>query len=378
MMVGTEVRLEKIRAAQPRVDHTTRGRVLTNEFVPTELCRPSRPVEETGATDQDLIVLDSGNDPFLADSVGLRGGPGRRARAEWFADLWTRLKISPGVHQRRIHYIFVSQPIPITMDNGEEYTNTNECLKFLNKAARDARTLGLVPADAIVDRRRSGFAAHLAAAAPAALVWEHERIEGIELPPTMKRPRLGLRRPQIPQGYHLELWAEKSTVDDVLIPLAESYGLNVVSGAGEQTSFACRDLVDRAEASERPVRILYLSDFDPGGMSMPVAAARKIEHEIRRRRLDDLDVQVRPVVLTHEQCVEYALPRTPLKEGEVRKAQFEKRYGEGATELDALEALHRDCCARSSKLKSSATTIQPYPRPRQNGGRRDRGSDRQD
>ena len=72
---------------------------------------------------------------------------------------------------------------------------------------------------------------------------------------------------------------------------------------------------------------------------MPVAVARKIEFEIRERDLD-LDIQVRPIGLTHEQCVRYKLPRTPIKKSERRSARFEERFGEGATELDALEALH--------------------------------------
>jgi hypothetical protein len=46
-------------------------------------------------------------------------------------------------------------------------------------------------------------------------------------------------------------------------------------------------------------------------------------------------------VLTHEQCIRYRLPRTPIKESEGRARGFEARFGEGATELDALEALHR-------------------------------------
>ena len=34
------------------------------------------------------------------------------------------------------------------------------------------------------------------------------------------------------------------------------------------------------------------------------------------------------------------MPRTPIKESERRRGRFEEQYGEGATELDALEALH--------------------------------------
>lgn len=72
---------------------------------------------------------------------------------------------------------------------------------------------------------------------------------------------------------------------------------------------------------------------------MPVACARKLEFLIRDGDLG-IDLQLRPVVLTAEQCEDYELPRTPLKETERRAAAFEQRYGEGATELDALEALH--------------------------------------
>jgi hypothetical protein len=95
----------------------------------------------------------------------------------------------------------------------------------------------------------------------------------------------------------------------------------------------------RQRRDGRPVRVLYCSDFDPAGLSMPVAVARKIEFIVRQGDLD-ADIQVRPIILTAEQCAHYNLPRTPIKETERRAAFFESRHGEGATELDALEALH--------------------------------------
>jgi hypothetical protein len=142
----------------------------------------------------------------------------------------------------------------------------------------------------------------------------------------------------IPQRYHVEIWAEKSTQNDILVPLAEQYKVNLVTGVGEMSLTACDELIKRADASERHVRILYLSDFDPAGLSMPVASARKIEFGLRKVA-SDLDLQVRPVLLTAEQCQQYGLPRSPIKEGERRAEAFEYRHGEGATELDALEAL---------------------------------------
>ena len=101
----------------------------------------------------------------------------------------------------------------------------------------------------------------------------------------------------------------------------------------------------RAAQYGAPVRIIYLSDFDPGGRSMPKAVARKVEFTIAKFDLD-LDLQLIPLALTPDQCREYRLPRIPIKESERRKDKFESIFGVGATELDALEALYPGEMAR--------------------------------
>ena len=115
-------------------------------------------------------------------------------------------------------------------------------------------------------------------------------------------------------------------MNDILEPLGIRYSVNIVTGIGELSHTRCVELVQRAIASGRPVRILYVSDFDPAGISMPVAVARKIEFAIQAvaRRVD---VQVRPIARAHEQCVDYRLKRIPLKASEHRAAAFEKRFG---------------------------------------------------
>src|SRR5262249_26090751 len=121
--------------------------------------------------------------------------------------------------------------------------------------------------------------------------------------------------------------------------LGERYGVNIITGTGELSLTHCVRLVRRADESGLPVRILYVSDFDPAGASMPVAVAPEIEHTLSREQRHDLRIQDRPLVLTHDQCIDYELPRSPIKD-EGRAHVFEERFGEGATELDALEALH--------------------------------------
>jgi hypothetical protein len=111
----------------------------------------------------------------------------------------------------------------------------------------------------------------------------------------MLPPSLSISAPTIAQRYHCEIWCEKSTVNEILMPLGRQYGVNISTFVGELTATACRALVERARVSERPVRITYVSDFDPAGISMPVAAARKIEFFAMKA---GLDIQLDPVVLT--------------------------------------------------------------------------------
>jgi PAS domain-containing protein len=284
---------------------------------------------------QTLYPLAGTNDPFMA------GSPARNNQAEWFYNIWIDFDLNAGVHLRRIHYLLVSQKTPFKMLNGLPYENTTECWQDLCEAAKDARYLRLVPSDAFVDKRT---------ALPICFLEKPSVGEGVSLSSTAsvshtmplrlpEPPKLHVDAPTVAQRYHVEIWAEKTTMDDVLRPLAQQYRCNLVQGAGEQSVTRCDELVERAKLSGRPVRILYISDFDPAGLSMPLAVARKIEHRIRTDGMD-LDIQLRPVILTADQCREYALPRTPIKVTERRAQSFEARHGDGATELDALEALH--------------------------------------
>lgn len=135
-------------------------------------------------------------------------------------------------------------------------------------------------------------------------------------------------------------------MNDVLKPWAQRYDGTVQTGVGEISISACTWAIDRAERHEwKPVRILYVSDFDPAGQSMPVAAARKLEYLLasildERDVPDSFSIQLQPVCLTAAQVEQYQLPRTPIKDTERRAERFEARFGQGAVELDALEALH--------------------------------------
>lgn len=288
----------------------------------------------TGCRVADLLVLSQGNDPFYA------GAPARRQRGEWFAEVWHRFGFRHGAHLRRIHYVLISQEEPLRWPDGTPYQNTLGNWSHLIGASLSARYLRLIPDGVLVDRRNpEPIIAARFDGDPEPTVLQGEAELSLSAPAELPTPFLWLDDFRRDQDYLVEIWAEKSTQNDVLVPLVRRLGCNLITGLGEMSETATRLAVARAIDAGKPMRILYVSDFDPAGRSMPVAVARKIEHRLQFLETE-ADVQLHPVVLTPEQCVAYRLPRTPIKETERRAERFEARFGAGATELDALEALH--------------------------------------
>ena len=283
----------------------------------------------------DLIVLAPQNDPFYT------GTPNDWALGQWFADLWHAFGYERA-HLRRVHYQIVSQSPPVILPNGKPYENTVECWDMLNLASKAARYLRLVNPEAFNDRRTPDvlvFADH-DEPDPAIRVYGSYRLRDLfQFPDFPDPPYYSVSGYRAVQPYHLEVWCEKSTMNDVLAPLCQRYNANLQTGMGEMSITATLALVHRLQQAEKPARILYVSDFDPAGQSMPVAVSRKIEYFVRTLGLV-LDIRVFPVVLTLDQVQYYQLPRTPIKETERRRVGFEQRHGFGAVELDALEALY--------------------------------------
>jgi len=292
----------------------------------------------------DLLVLAQKNDPFYT------GTATEKAMAEWFAELWRSFGYTAGVHLRRVHYQLVSQEDP-KKHNGKPYENTKNDWNYLCNAGKYARYLGLVDPAAFVDRRNPEphiFNNHV--------MYTRKPNWGYDLP-SWQMPEINIDLAgdlcwMLPsfwvsgydysdslQPYHLEVWVEKSTMDDVLIPLCRQYGVNLVTGLGFMSITSVIDLLKRVNEANKPCRIFYISDFDPAGDGMPTAVARQIEYWLTTYAAE-ADVKLNHVVLTKEQVEQYRLPRTPVKDSDKRKANFEDRYGEGAVELDALEALH--------------------------------------
>ncbi len=292
----------------------------------------------SGANIPDLLVLARNNDPFFT------GTPAHVRDARWFAELWERYGFGRGTHLRRVHYRLISYE-GVTGPDGTPYENTDECWNDLCNAGRHARHLGLVDAELFVDRRNPEPRQFMLARTEEPS-WEYE-FPDWELPRIQSRLRAYMPTPEAwvtgyeyehnLQPYHVEVWCEKSTMNDELLPLCERWGVNLITGVGFMSITSVVELLGRVEALNKPSRILYISDFDPAGGSMPIGVARQIEYGLGRY---SGDVRLEPLILTPEQVQRYSLPRTPVKDKDKRKDNWEAIHGTGAVELDALEALY--------------------------------------
>ena len=275
---------------------------------------------------KDLIVLAPNNDPFYA------GTETQQAMAEWFADIFGQ---TTGTHLRRIHYRLVSRGDVVRAD-GRLYENDKNSWDYLGNASRFARYLGLVDPEDLVDRRNPSPDIYMAPGFGLEPDWSYEldthRLDRISTslgdswlePVDVETEVSGYLYEESLQPYHVEVWAEKTTMNDILVPLCSTLGANYVSGAGYQSITAMVNLLrDRVAHLEKPCRVLYVSDYDAAGRNMPKQMARHMEFWSERYGTQGTyDIRVEPIVMNAEQAQAYpAAPDT------------------GAVELDAMEEL---------------------------------------
>ena len=260
----------------------------------------------------DLLVLARNNDPFFA------GSPGDVEKAEWFASLWERLPDgTQRAHIRRIHYLAFT--LAVAKPDGMPYENTDHDWTLLNIASKKARELGYVDPLAFDDRRNGepllfapqGWREPWTGTLVDEATWILPEVADLDFDATFpEASAYGFQYDPADQPVRVVLLIEKSTMNDVLVPLCEELEVDLLAGAGFESITRAIGIITRAVASRRPVRVFYVSDFDPAGVGMPVAAARHLEHRVAC--LDsDVDIKLTPIALNGGQVADFDLPRAP-------------------------------------------------------------------
>ncbi|MGB5834327.1 MAG: hypothetical protein WBG92_20405, partial [Thiohalocapsa sp.] len=286
--------------------------------------------DETGFTLSDLTVLAPQRDPYRLDT------PANHARGQWLADAFIQV-VGPHerIHLRGLHYRLVGR---VNLPNGKPYINDAETWTWLSEhVIKPARFLGYVPWNRLVDARNAPPQVYREQHRPPHWTLDAGEVE-VYLPESLS-PELRVEGDLYRQPYQQIIVAEKSGIGDLIAPIARRYHATLALPNGEWSDGQLYDtLADAVENDGRPVVIHQLGDFDPAGWQMAVSTARTAQ-AIRDSLFSDLEIKVHAPALTLEQCIDWDLPSTPLKQTERRADRWFAAMGREQTELDAAVAL---------------------------------------
>jgi hypothetical protein len=282
---------------------------------------------EAGCGLNALTVLASQNDPFRIDT------PARHRDGEWLAVTAQELGLGDRkIHLRGLHYMVLGRTKP----DGTEYTNTEENWLWLQgDAAKAARWLGYIPFDQITDQRNSPpEIREFEPPIPGAFLSTELRIEiPYDITPTLYTDDFRGTQP-----YKIVLFGEKSSLADVLSPIAADYEADLYLPTGEISDTLMHRMASVAVRDGRPMTVLCFSDADPAGWQMPISIGRKLQ-AFGTLIPGMPDFAVYRCALTPQQVGEYGLPSTPLKDTERRADRWRAAWGVEQTEVDALASL---------------------------------------
>jgi hypothetical protein len=279
-----------------------------------------------------LTVLSPQVDPYRLDTpAGHRDGA-------WLADQLDRvLGSGRRIHWRGLHYAIVSSG-NIRKPNGEVYRNNDADWTWLaNNAGKAARWLGYTDFGRIIDNRNSDPVIHRK---PTVIpkTWVSIGLD-ITIPDLDEvEPYAGVTGFEGRQPHALTIFGEKTSLEDVLLPIARQFEADLYLPAGEISDSLLYRMAKDGVEDGRTLVVFVLADCDPAGHQMAVSIGRKLQ-ALRDLCFGDFEFEVVPVALTVDQVRELALPSTPLKETEKRADRWRDAFGVEQTEIDALATL---------------------------------------
>jgi hypothetical protein len=293
-------------------------------------------LEREGCSLKDVTVLAPQNDPFRVDT------PARHRDGEWLAVTAEALGLGTRrIHLRGLHYMVLGRPKP----NGQPYTNTETDWLWLSEdCGKAARWLGYLPFDQIIDQRN---------APPEVRPWEPPQPLAylsvgvdVDIPDADDlTPEVGVDGFAGSQPFKLVIFGEKSSLGDVLRPVAQTFKADLYLPTGEISDTLMYQMTRVGAADGRPMVVLCFADCDPAGWQMPISIGRKLQ-AFRTLGFPELEFEVHRAALTPDQVREYGLPSMPLRDTERRGDKWRGAMGVEQTEIDALASLQPDLLRR--------------------------------
>lgn len=302
-----------------------------------------------------LTGMSEDKDPFK------RGTEGDFLKAYWFRGMHEQFG-HRGIHLRKLHYRIISKPGMLLWDRETPYLNIDLHWEKLQEAGKLARLLRVVDAADFQDRynkarptlwqrgsltREEVSYWHEVPVYEGALPASYEAGAGPKILRglgydhfTVSQEVKGYEFSESLQPIVIEIWSE--TEFDSFHRIANKYEINYIPLQGFASLTAIKTMLRRLQSIGKPGRILYVSDHDPAGLFMPTSFGRHCQfaawelEEVAREVAPDIKVGL--VAVTSEQVEEFDLPRLPIKTTDLRKARWELEHGEGAVEVEGMDA----------------------------------------
>jgi hypothetical protein len=283
--------------------------------------------ESEGVVQKALTVL-SRADPYRLDTDT------HHHNGRWLAQQLARFYGSTKpAHWRGLHYSIIMAKVKIRKPGGLIYKNTEEDWIWLSeKAGKAARWLGYIPFDRIIDKRNNAPIIHrVAKIEPQATV-----LAGldVELPDDIA-PMPSADGFVARQAFSFACFGEKASLEEVCLPWAEQYQVDLYLGTGETSDTLIYQIARDAVADERPLVVFTVTDCDPSGWQMVISIARKLQ-AIQDLQFSALRWEIVHVGLTPDQVREFELAVEPIKVGDKRREAWKRAFDVDQTEIDAL------------------------------------------
>jgi hypothetical protein len=228
---------------------------------------------------------------------------------------------------RQIHYRLLNGP-PLTHAGKPDSVYRNRQLDYrkLTDLLTRARLNRLIPWEAISDITR-----------PVKL-WNTHPSPGPFIKQQLDRFLAGYYRDLLQsQPNHIEIVAEKLTIQGLVDPIAREYCIPCTIGRGFSSLDPRHKVAERFRASgKESLILLLLSDFDPSGEKIAHSFARSLRDDFR---IEERSIKPIKVALTRDQVVALQLPPImTAKENDPNYDRFIERYVDSTVhELESVE-----------------------------------------
>ena len=136
------------------------------------------------------------------------------------------------------------------------------------------------------------------------------------------------------QENYIEVWIEKQALFHIVRPVVDKYCRRLIVTRGFDSITYLHSFKERAEEAMdagQNVVVLYYGDWDPSGEAMIYGAMQTLYEE-----MDMPEIQFYRGAINPSQFRFIKSDPVPIKASDTRAAQFVKRHGKTAYELDAF------------------------------------------